>query len=293
MIEFKQIVGRGTRLFDGKEYFTIYDYVGAYHHFSDPEWDGEPEEPDEYTPKEPKEPSMLRDSGEGEYESEKKEKGTKLKIKLRDGKEREIQHMIATSFWSADGKLISAEEFLQNLFGKLPDYFKNEDELRKIWSNPSTRKSFLESLEEAGYGKDELSALQKLINAEKSDLFDVLEYVSFAIKPITREQRVIEAKPNIFTGQNEKQKDFLNFVLSRYVETGVEELDQEKLPKLLELKYHSISDASEELGGVELIRDTFIAFQKYLYGMVPYAVIYPNYLWVRYSYGQKAVTHIR
>jgi len=123
----------------------------------------------------------------------------------------------------------------------------------------------LESLEEGGYGRDELLALQKLINAEKSDLFDVLEYVSFAIKPITREQRVIDAKPNIFTGLNEKQKDFLNFVLSKYVETGVEELDQEKLPKLLELKYHSISDASEELGGVEIIRDTFIAFQKYLY----------------------------
>ena len=123
----------------------------------------------------------------------------------------------------------------------------------------------MESLEEGGYGRDELLALQKLINAEKSDLFDVLEYVSFAIKPITREQRVIDAKPNIFTGLNEKQKDFLNFVLSKYVETGVEELDQEKLPKLLELKYHSISDASEELGGVEIIRDTFIAFQKYLY----------------------------
>jgi type I restriction enzyme R subunit len=47
MIEFKQIVGRGTRLFEGKDFFTIYDYVNAYHHFADPEWDGEPiaEEP--------------------------------------------------------------------------------------------------------------------------------------------------------------------------------------------------------------------------------------------------------
>src|SRR5690606_23267994 len=112
MIEFKQIVGRGTRLFDGKEFFTIYDFVDAYKHFADPEWDGEPidpqEEPDniagepegEYMPKPPKEP------GEGT------ERQRKVKIKLKDGKERQIQHMMSTSFWSADGHPISAEEFL-------------------------------------------------------------------------------------------------------------------------------------------------------------------------------------
>ena len=265
MIEFKQIVGRGTRLFEGKEYFTIYDFVDACKHFSDPEWDGEPLEPDEstYEPKTSKdEVGDIADTG---YEVGEKEERKKLKIKLRDGKEREIQHMIATSFWSAEGKPISAEEFLHGLFGKLPEYFKNEDELRKIWSVPATRKSFLVKLEEAGYGKDELSNLQKLINAEKSDLFDVLEYVSFAIKPITREERVVNAMPRIFDGLGDRQKDFLDFVLSKYIETGVSELDQDKLPSLLELKYHSITDAAEALGGVELIRNTFIEFQKYLY----------------------------
>ncbi|HDH50810.1 MAG TPA: restriction endonuclease subunit R, partial [Nitrospirae bacterium] len=121
------------------------------------------------------------------------------------------------------------------------------------------------SLEEAGYGKDELSNIQKLINAEKSDLFDVLEYVSFAIKPITREERVLNAKPVIFAKLDDKQREFLDFVLSKYIETGVEELDQEKLPGLLELKYQSITDAAEELGGVDMIKETFIAFQEYLY----------------------------
>ena len=268
MIEFKQIVGRGTRLFDGKNYFTIYDFVDAYHHFSDPEWDGEPLEPDEstYEPKTSKK-DEVDDTSDTEYEVGEKEKRKKLKIKLRDGKEREIQHMIATSFWSAEGKPISAEEFLHGLFGKLPEYFKNEDELRKIWSVPATRKSFLVKLEEAGYGKDELSNLQKLINAEKSDLFDVLEYVSFAIKPITREERVVNARPQILDGLEDRQKDFLDFVLSKYIETGVSELDQDKLPNLLELKYRSITDATEALGGVESIRNTFIEFQKYLYQM--------------------------
>ena len=257
IIEFKQIIGRGTRLFDGKEYFTIYDFVDAYHHFADPEWDGEPidETTDKETrkPKEPKEPKETPPQKE------------KLKIKLADGKEREIQHMISTSFWGADGKPISVEEFLQSLFGALPEFFKSEDELRKIWSHPITRKTLLNKLADAGYGKDELATMQKLINAEKSDLFDVLEYVAYAVKPITREARVAEAQSNIFALLNNKQKEFLEFVLSKYIETGVEELDEEKLPDLLTLKYHAIKDASEMLGGVENIRTTFFDFQKYLY----------------------------
>ncbi|HSW69889.1 MAG TPA: DEAD/DEAH box helicase family protein [Gammaproteobacteria bacterium] len=264
MIEFKQIVGRGTRLFEGKEYFTIYDFVDAYHHFSDPEWDGEPiEDVSEKRSKTPsvKEPSTIYTTEETELPDRKK----KIKIKLRDGKDREIQHMISTSFWSADGRPISAEEFLQNLFGKLPEFFKNEEELRKIWSNPITRKAFLEKLADAGYGKDKLATLQKLIDAEKSDLFDVLEYISFGIAPITRDIRVAKAQASIFSALDDKQKEFLEFVLSKYIEIGVEELEQEKLPALLELKYQTINDAAELLGGINKIRNTFINFQKHLY----------------------------
>jgi len=284
MIEFKQIIGRGTRLFDGKEYFTLYDFVDAYHHFADPEWDGEPiaEEPCSKCGKEPclceKSPRICPQCGKKPCECETTppepcpkcgqapcQCPKKVKIRLRDGKEREIQHMIATSFWSADGKPISAEEFIQNMFGKLPDFFKSEDELRKVWSDPITRKALLEKLYEAGYGADVLGTLQRLINAEKSDLFDVLEYVSFAVKPLTREMRVAQAQGKIFKGLDSKHKEFLEFVLSKYIETGVEELDQEKLPKLLKLKYQAIRDAEEVLGGVENIRNTFIGFQKYLY----------------------------
>ena len=286
MIEFKQIVGRGTRLFDGKDYFTIYDFVDAYQHFLDPEWDGEPVEPEPCSTcgqqpciceKEPpatcntcgqtpcvceKEPELCDKCGKFPCECP---KWKRLKIKLKDGKEREIQHMISTSFWSAEGTPISAEEFLQNLYGKLPEFFKNEGELRKIWSNPTTRSTFLKRLDEVGFGKEELANIQSLVKAEKSDLFDVLEYVSFAIKPITREERVKIAKPIIFAKLDEKQKDFLDFVLANYIESGVEELEQDKLPSLLELKYKSISDAAVELGGIEKIRETFIAFQGNLY----------------------------
>jgi type I restriction enzyme R subunit len=266
MIEFKQIVGRGTRLFDGKEFFTIYDYVDAFHHFSDPEWDGEPLEPEPQSPKPPKPYPPIDPPPVGPGEGDPEPPRRRIKVKLRDGKEREIQHMMSTSFWSADGKPISAEEFLSNLFGELPNLFKSEDELRTLWSNPMTRRTLLEKLADAGFAKDDLTLLQKLIDAEKSDLFDVLEYVfNSDIKPITREERVAAAQATIFALLDDKQREFIDFVLSKYVETGVEELDQEKLPILLTNKYQSLEDAKEALGDVAKIRDLFVDFQRYLY----------------------------
>jgi len=266
MIEFKQIVGRGTRLFDGKEFFTIIDFVNAYKHFNDPEWDGEPI--NETTEKEPRKSdpdSEPVEKKEEETDYESKNRPKKIKIKLRDGKEREIQHMISTSFWSADGKPISAEEFLQSLYGKLPSLFKSEAELRQVWSNPTTRKAFLQRIAELGYGKEELESLQQLINAEDSDLFDVLAYVAFAKRPITRNERVDETRNEIYKGLDDNEIEFIEFVLSKYVEAGVDELDEEKLPKLLNLKYHAISDAQEKLGDVAKIRSIFFGFQKELY----------------------------
>jgi len=264
MIEFKQIIGRGTRLFDGKEYFTIYDFVDAYKHFSDPEWDGEPI--DETTEK-PKKVNYKEKAKEELpiVKDEVNELKTKLKIKLADGKEREIQHMISTSFWGANGKPVSIEEFLKNMFGDLPDFFQTEDELRLIWSDPTTRKAFLEKIAELGYGKDELEMLQKMIDAENSDLFDVLAYVSFASKPISRVKRVEQSKEKILDGLSSEQKEFLDFVLSKYEDKGVEELDEEKLPVLLNLKYHAIANAVGMLGNVDAIRSIFFGFQKELY----------------------------
>ncbi len=266
IIEFKQIIGRGTRLFDGKEYFTIYDFVDACHHFQDVEWDGEPVEQSTISETE----SQIGREEPEPYQPETKqslaEPRQKLKIKLSDGKEREIQHTIASSFWSADGRVISAQEFMQAMFGLLlPEYFKNEEELRELWSNPQTRKALLARLAEAGYGKGELESMQKMINAEKSDLFDVLEFVSFAQPPITREARVAEAQESIYEGLDDRQREFVEFVLAKYIESGVGELDQEKLPHLLQLKYHALSDATALLGSTEKILSTFIAFQKHLY----------------------------
>ena len=264
MIEFKQILGRGTRLFDGKDFFTIYDFVDAYkQHFSDPEWDGEPiaEEPTTQRGyKEPKEKtSVVSEPTQGVSKQ-------KARVKLSRGKAREIQFMMSTSFWGADGQPISAEQFLRSLFGALPSLFKSEDELRRLWSEPSTRKDLLLRLELAGFPKEDLRALQRLVNMERSDLFDVIEYVFDGdYKPVTREQRVRSATPHIYSILTSEQKEFVQFVLEKYLEGGDEELSREKLPLLLELKYNSLEEAKTYLGDTSGITQIFIQFQSILY----------------------------
>ncbi|MEY4704933.1 MAG: hypothetical protein RL042_1135, partial [Nitrospirota bacterium] len=264
MIEFKQIIGRGTRLYDGKDYFTIYDFVKAHHHFSDPEWDGEPIEAE---PKAGKTvpPSMPSVDGMHETPAE-YAKRQKVKVTLADGKARTIQHMMVTTFWHPDGTPMSAQQFLEMLFGKLPEFFKNEAELRALWSLPETRAKLLRGLAEKGFGAEQMGEMQRIIDAENSDLFDVLAHVAYALPPLTRQERAEKAKAEISAHFNGKQQVFLDFVLQQYVKVGVEELAQDKLSPLLKLKYHNaIADAVADLGKPEEIGRVFVGFQKYLY----------------------------
>jgi len=264
MIEFKQIIGRGTRLYDGKDYFTIYDFVKAHHHFSDPEWDGEPLDPEPYQPATPRPSEDIAEPPADPYEPEPRPK--RIKVKLADGKARTLQHMMVTSFWHPDGTPMSAQQFMEMLFGKLPEFFANETELRALWSAPDTRARLLQGLAEKGFGKDQMAEMQRVIDAEKSDLFDVLAHVAYALPTLTREERATKAKVEISTHFNDKQEVFLAFVLSHYVQVGVEELDQEKLRPLLMLKYNNaIADAVADLGRPDEIGTAFASFQKYLY----------------------------
>jgi len=267
MIEFKQIIGRGTRLFDGKEFFTIYDFVKAHEHFLDPEWDGEPLDPEPKVIKPPKDPAVFPGGEDVTPPGELDKKPRAARVILADGKERLIQHMVATSYWSADGKPISGAQLLEALFGVLPDLFHSEQELREIWSLPETRKALLQGLEEKGFDKDRLLAMQHLLDADRCDLYDVLSYVAYAKAPVTRGERADSARREIQGLFNERQRQFVDFVLTQYEKVGVEELEQEKLKELLKLKYRAISDAIEDLGdgNPDTIRELFIGFQRYLY----------------------------
>ena len=273
IIEFKQIIGRGTRLYDGKDFFTIHDFVNASQNFYDPEWDGEPVDP---TPKPEPGPSGPIDKpkpgpidGGGNDPDDPPAKREKIIIKLADGKEREFQHMTSKMFYSVDGTPMSLTEFIQSLFNTLemPDLFKNEDELRAIWAVPSTRAQLLKQLEDAGFPTIELLSIQELIDAQNSDLFDVLEFVKYALKPVTRKVRAAVSRSIMEEGIESKQLEFVDFLVSQYVESGVGELEESKLETLLEIKYADVFNAVKVLGNGEVskVRNLFLAFQKNLY----------------------------
>jgi type I restriction enzyme R subunit len=278
MVEFKQIIGRGTRLFDGKDYFTVYDFTKAHEHFQDSEWDGPPEAPE--SPTEGGGDSVCKICGEQKCVCEKVEselcnecgndpcvcekESSLIKVQLSNGKALEIDAISKTTFWSTEGTPISATQFLQQFFGDLPAFFNSEEELRAIWSKPDTRKKLLVELEDKGYTAAQLEDLRQLVNGENSDLFDVLSYVAYHRDLVPRLERAEQAKI-WFVDYSPQLQDFLNFVLEQYVRDGVQELDEGKLPSLLELKYNSIVDAKSELGEIHKIRETFIEFQEHLY----------------------------
>jgi type I restriction enzyme R subunit len=265
IIEFKQIIGRGTRLYDGKDFFTIHDFVNASHNFYDPEWDGEPVDPDP-KPEPGGNTTDGPDSGPIDPPVVKREK---VVIKLADGKDREFQHMTSKMFYSVDGTPMSLTEFIQSLFNTLemPDLFKDEDELRAIWSVPSTRAQLLKQLEDAGFPTTELFSIQELIDAQNCDLFDVLEFVKYALKPVSRKTRASVSRSVMESGLESKQLEFVDFLVSQYVESGVGELEESKLETLLEIKYADVFTAIKLLGHGEVsqVRDLFLNFQKNLY----------------------------
>ena len=276
MIEFKQIIGRGTRLYDGKYYFTIYDFVKAYENFQDPSWDGEPladiEDPidEPIEPTEPEDVTLVKPRKrvekpqDDDTEKPTEDKPEKLEIRLSDGRARRIKYLKSDMFWGADGKPVSAEEFLNGMFGKMPEFFSSIDDLQEKWSTPQTREELLDKMDEAGYGKDVLKQIRTLIDAEGSDLLDVLEYISFNVEPIERAERVkrVDAYKASLT---DTEKDFVNYIINLYINEGIDELGSNKLPDIIAMMYGSIPDGMRVLGGVNVAKNVFLDFQKNLY----------------------------
>ncbi len=264
MIEFKQIVGRGTRTFDGKDFFTVYDFVKAYEHFNDAEWDGEPLPPDPPgpgpklppgPPPEPPEPGPDDDTPSSE----------KIVVKLADGKDRQIRYIAATTYWSHDGRPITAQEFMAQLFGDLGALVASEDELRQIWSDPDRREGFIERLTELGYDSDRMEDMRRLIDAPNSDIFDVLAYVRFTLAPLARAQRAGAARSSGLGGYEFEMRQFLDYVLQAYEVHGVEELSLRKIRDFLRIRYGGTNDAKAALGSVAEIRKAFIDIQGHLF----------------------------
>ncbi len=264
MIEFKQIVGRGTRMFDGKDHFTVYDFVKAYEHFNDPEWDGEPLEP----VAKPDRPETPPDDDVKEPDPDENPtpdpRPEKVVVKLADGSTRHIQYIGVTTYW-LDGKQVTGEQMMKHLFGDLKHLIGGEEELREKWSDPELRKALLGQLRERGFDSDRLDDMARLIDAPNSDVFDILANVRFSLDPRTRIERAEDARAFGLGGYELPMRDFLESVLRAYEREGVDELGYDKLGDLLKIRYGSLADAKSALGDLAGIKTAFAGVQRVMY----------------------------
>lgn len=266
MIEFKQIIGRGTRTYEGKDYFTIWDFVKAHLNFQDPEWDGEPDDPEPTTPRPPTSTDEPADDGPtGDDPSEEDERPAKVKISLSDGSVRDIRYLSTTTYWSADGRPMTAQQFLEQLFGDLSGLIQDEDELRTKWSNPVTRIALVQQLADRGYDAEKLGEITRMVSTENCDLFDVLAYILYQSEQKTRSERAEDAQIDVDAQENQELRALLANVLSAYEERGFDELRMEKLGEYLSARYGRVSEAKGKIGDVSIIRAAFLRIQEVLY----------------------------
>lgn len=279
MVEFKQIVGRGTRLYDGKDYFTIVDFYGNDAKFEDPAWDGEPQEVEkkdiemnadvEYVAPEVtidtasvvSEPDPTYDGSPVDF---KEEKPQKTVVRLADGKEREIKYTVDTKFYM-DGKPVSPQEFLEKLFGEIPELFTDEDDLRRQWSDPRTREALMMGLAERGFEEEKLQALKQLIDAEDSDVYDALRYIAYAKEAMTRSERVGIVREYYLEQLDDGERSFVDFILETYEKSGEKELFMKNLSPLVRLRYRTMADAVAQLGSPDEIVQDYLELQAELY----------------------------
>ena len=272
MIEFKQIIGRGTRTYDGKDFFTVWDFVRAHENFNDPEWDGEPLAPEppgqsRTQPGPTVEPGQVEPGDGGDTEDGPRQK---IVVQLSDGKARTIRFIASTTYWSADVRPISAAEFLARLFGDLSKMITDEDQLRAAWSDPDNRAHFLKQLEDSGYDEDRLEDIRQLVDAAQSDLFDVLSYVLFTNPPKTRQDRAQSLRDSRMNGFQGEMAELLLIILKAYEAKGESELATKNLGQFLTARYGSVGESKCKLGELATVRDAFRRMQASLYDDTPY-----------------------
>ncbi|MGB3590999.1 MAG: DEAD/DEAH box helicase family protein [Nonlabens sp.] len=266
MVEFKQIVGRGTRLYENKDYFTVMDFVEATDHFYDPEWDG-PQEgetttivPGVPTPAGPKIPDDdLEEPPEG-YPVE------TAVVLLADGRNIKVTNE-DTRYVDASGKPLTVREFIEKLVGEVPQLFESEQQLRTAWAHPDTREALLVELGEQGFDREQLDQLRNMVASPQTDLFDVLAHLCYRGDLKTRQQRVGAAAsdPSFTVYKDARAKNFLQFVLQHYEAYGMTELRRDKLPDLVRLNLGTTHDAKRAFGGTQQLIDAYLELQKAIY----------------------------
>ena len=279
MTEFKQIIGRGTRVFEGKDFFTIIDFVGATNLFYDDRWDGVAEEvmktetvdidSEDYKVNTNNSDSIYDNDDDSEY-GETNDKQTKSNEKVViDIKGKKLKVIdIETTYVGEDGIPLKTEDYLELLIGVLGRFYNDEDGLREIWSNPANRKELLHKLRDMNIDESQLNDLKQIFDASNSDIYDVLAHLSFNMDIQTRDERVLSVENSDFVEKyhTDKAKDFIGFILERYRKDGVKELDEDKLGNLVDLSgLGSVREVARDFGGITEMRDEYFELQREIY----------------------------
>jgi type I restriction enzyme R subunit len=245
MTEFKQILGRGTRLREdyNKLYFTIMDFKGATRLFADPDFDGEPvviyepKEDDPIVPPEDLATDETKDLGEPEPSPYDLERLEKEDDEPRQGRSKyyvddvEVNDgVVQTRYLDADGKLIT-EDLRDYSRRKLKEEFGSLKDFLKRWNETDRKQKILQELEDQGIPIDLIK--EAVPKSDDFDVFDLVAHIAFDQKPLTRQERADKVKKrNYFGKYGDQARAVLESLLDKYADHGIADIED---PKVLEL----------------------------------------------------------
>ena len=266
IVEYKQIIGRGTRVFDGKDFFTVYDFRWATTKFVDEIWDWLPEEDFEKEEKEKELQKQEKFENILPKNEEIKEKNEKIFVKLADNREVKIINIETRYLDPTTGKHLSSEDFIKKILGELPKLYQNEHDLRLAWANPETREKFLKNLEYIWLDAEQIENLKKIFEAEKSDIFDILAYISYGNEMKNRDERSKIAKSILEKYESPKAKDFLQFLLELYEREWIMNFKKDGLSSKIELFNRWLArEIAAEFGWVQELKQAYYDLQREIY----------------------------
>lgn len=267
IVEYKQIVWRWTRVFEWKDYFTILDFVGATNDFRDELWDWWPEEEIGETPETP--PKEISPKtwlwrkpwtwGEDEWDK-------KVYVRLWSSREVKVIDIETRYLDPVTWKHLSSEEFLQKIIWELPKFYKDEHQLRQLWSNPETRDELLVWLSHIWLDTEQLEDLKNMFEASDSDVFDILAHLSFDSDIKYRSERSIYGEEVVDRYDSFKAREFLEFLLALYVKNWILEFRKDWLASKIKLfNKGQAREVAEEFWGFEELKNAYYEVQKSLY----------------------------
>lgn len=221
MTEFKQIIGRGTRLREkeGKTYFTVMDFRNVTRLFADPDWDGPIEIDPNYPPKqkEPK-PYVLPEDEEPKDVEEPAPKP----IVAKDGCQVMVINKVV-SVYDTNGKLLRTESITDYTKKSIIDTYATIDTFTSKWQETKKKSDIAEMLKESGI---DLAALKHAENMDDVDDFDFICHIAYGKKTLTRHERAEQVKKrDIFSKYGEQARGVLEALLDKYIKEGISELE--------------------------------------------------------------------